>query len=37
MDEASQKIELLELRDVRYIAITDSGKEVARQRHRVER
>lgn len=35
LDEAFSKIESLSLRDVQFIAVTPSGKEVARQRHRL--
>ena len=35
LDEAFHKIESLSLRDAQFIAITPSGKEVARQRHRL--
>lgn len=35
LDEAFNKIESLSLRDVQFIAVTDGGKEVARQRHRL--
>lgn len=35
LDEAFLKVESLELRDVQFIAVTPSGKEVARQKHRL--